>query len=51
MQLSGDDFLSVISQTNGEQAKKLLNEYDALGLPPVTLKEKMMLLNSDQTRP
>lgn len=51
VQLSGDDFLSVISQTNGEQAKKLLNEYDALGLPPVTLKEKMMLLNSDQTRP
>ena len=47
-----DDFLSVISQANGEQGnEQRVNDYDSLGLPPVTLKEKMMLLNPDLTRP
>lgn len=48
--LLGDEDLSVASQTNGESGNKQLNDYDSLGLPPVTLKEKIMLLNPDQPR-
>ncbi|PVH15107.1 uncharacterized protein CXQ87_002942 [Candidozyma duobushaemuli] len=46
----GDEDLSVASHTNGESGNKQLNDCDSLGLPPVTLKEKMMLLNPDQPR-
>lgn len=47
-----DDFLSVVSYTNGEPGKKLGKQLDSFsGLPPVTLKEKMMLLNPDQNTP
>lgn len=48
--LPGDEDLSTVSKKNGEPGNEHQTEYDSLDIPPVTLKEKIMLLNPDQPR-
>lgn len=48
-QSSGMDNLSTATQNNGETVRKKLPDIDSLG-PPVTLKEKMNLLNRENPK-